>query len=332
MPFRAMTPPALPVFWRQPGRHLRARWQRWWFRRLAPTDSTVLTQRLVYVLPSRPGLMLAATLLVLLATAINYQLNLGYLLTFLLAGCAAASLHLCHGTLRGLHLNLLPPAPQFAGSAAALQIHLHNPRRSGRYGIGLSVWGENQWVWTNVPAQGSANVQLACSPVRRGLQALPLLTAETRFPIGIFRVWSLWRPAAALLVYPAPEIAAPPLPAGEPSDGAATQSLRPRGDEHDGLRGYRRGDPLKRVVWKKVAKTGELVSRDEARAQSMVLWLDLRLTALADPELQLSRLCAWVLQAERLGLDYGLRLGAVAMGPDQGEAHKRRCLEALARY
>ena len=332
MPVRAMTPTALPVFWRQPGSHLRARWQRWWLLRLAPTDSTVLTQRLVYVLPSRPGLMLAATLLVLLATAINYQLNLGYLLTFLLAGCAAASLHLCHGTLRGLHLNLLPPAPQFAGSAATLQIRLYNPRRSGRYGIGLSVWGENRWVWTDVPAQGSANLQLACAPVRRGLQALPLLTAETRFPMGIFRVWSLWRPAAELLVYPAPEAAAPALPAGEPRDGAATQSPRPRGDEHDGLRDYRRGDPLKRVVWKKMAKTGELISRDEARAQSMVLWFDLRLTALADPEQQLARLCAWVLQAERLGLDYGLRLGTVAMGPDQGEAHKRRCLEALARY
>jgi uncharacterized protein (DUF58 family) len=332
MPFRAMMPSALPTFWRQPGNHLRARWQHWWLLRLAPTDSTVLTQRLVYVLPSRPGLMLAATLLVLLATAINYQLNLGYLLTFLLAGCAAASLHLCHGTLRGLHLNLLPPAAQFVGSAAGLQIHLHNPRRSGRYGIGLSVWGENQWVWTNVPAQGSANVQLAFAPARRGLHPLPLLTAETRFPMGIFRVWSLWRPAAELLVYPAPEVAPPPLPAGEPRDGAATPSPRQRGEEHDGLRGYRRGDPLKRVVWKKMAKTGELISRDEARAQAMVLWLDLRLTALADPEQQLSRLCAWVLQSERLGLDYGLRLGAVSLGPDQGEAHKRRCLEALARY
>jgi uncharacterized protein (DUF58 family) len=81
-----------------------------------------------------------------------------------------------------------------------------------------------------------------------------------------------------------------------------------------------------------MAKTGELVSRDEARSQAMVLWLDLRLTGLTDAERQLSRLCAWVLQAERLGLDYGLRLGAVTLGPDQGEAHKQRCLEALARY
>jgi uncharacterized protein (DUF58 family) len=328
----ALTPTKLPRFWLQPISHLRARWRRWWLLRLPPADSVALTQRLVYVLPSRPGLMMAATLLVLLATAINYQLNLGYLLTFLLAGCAAASLHLCHGTLRGLHLNLLPPSPQFAHSAAALLINLHNPRRTGRYGIGLSVWGENQWVWTNVPAQGSANVQLAFAPARRGLHPLPLLTAETRFPLGIFRVWTLWRPAAELLVYPAPETTAPPLPAGEPRDGMAAQSPHQRGEEHDGLRGYRRGDPLKRVVWKKVAKTGELVSRDEARAQAIVLWLDLRLTQLTDPEQQLSRLCAWVLHAERLGLDYGLRLGAVELGPDQGEAHKRRCLEALARY
>jgi uncharacterized protein (DUF58 family) len=332
MPANTLPPTALPAIWRQPIQHLRARWRRWWLHRLPAADSVVLTQRLVYVLPSRPGLMLAATLLVLLATAINYQLNLGYLLTFMLAGCAAVSLHLCHGTLRGLQLNLLPPAPQFAGSAAALQLRLHNPRRGGRYGIGLSVWGEDQWVWTNVPSQGSANVQLAFAPPRRGLQPLPLLTAETRFPLGTFRVWSLWRPAAELLVYPAPEAAAPPLPSGEPRDGAATQSPRQQGDEHDGLRAYRRGDPLKRVVWKKMAKTGELVSRDEARSQAMVLWLDLRLTGLTDAERQLSRLCAWVLQAERLGLDYGLRLGAVTLGPDQGEAHKQRCLEALARY
>ena len=49
----------------------------------------ILTQRNVYILPTAPGLMLALTLLLLLVTSINYQLNLGYLLTFLLAGCAA---------------------------------------------------------------------------------------------------------------------------------------------------------------------------------------------------------------------------------------------------
>jgi hypothetical protein len=59
--------------------------------------------------------MLALTLVLLLVGSINYQLNLGYLLTFLLAGSSLVGMHLCHGTLRGLTLTLAAPDPQFAG-------------------------------------------------------------------------------------------------------------------------------------------------------------------------------------------------------------------------
>ena len=52
--------------------------------------------------------------------SINYQLNLGYLLTFLLAGSGVVGMHVTHGTLRGLTLHLLPPAPVFAGASAPL--------------------------------------------------------------------------------------------------------------------------------------------------------------------------------------------------------------------
>ena len=37
-----------------------------------------------------------------------------------------------------------------------------------------------------------------------------------------------------------------------------------------------------------------------------------------------------VLMADRLGLDYGLRLPGGEIAPDTGAAHRRRCLEALA--
>jgi hypothetical protein len=81
------------------------------------------------------------------------------------------------------------------------------------------------------------------------------------------------------------------------------------------VRAYRRGDPLKLVVWKKAAKADELVSRDTQQAQGWSCgWTwptpDCRCAwpAAATPNTQLSRLCAWVLQADKLGLDYGLRL------------------------
>jgi uncharacterized protein (DUF58 family) len=83
-------------------------------------------------------------------------------------------------------------------------------------------------------------------------------------------------------------------------------------------------------VWKKAARSDELVSRDTLQAQRVELWLDYQQCGVADAEGRLARLAAWVLQADRLGLDYGLRLPGQQVAPGAGEAHKRRCLEALA--
>ena len=303
-----------------PAKHVRARINKFWTSRLKPTDSTTLTQRNVYILPTRPGWMLGVTLLVLLIASINYQLNLGYVLTFLLAGCAVVGMHVCHGTLRGLTLHLAAPEPTFAGTAATVKVHLHSLRKSPRYGIGLAVLGSQQWSWTDVDSQGSAKVHINVHPERRGLQELPALTAETHFPLGTFRVWTVWRPAARVLVYPAPEA-----------------HQRHSSGEFDGVRSDRRGDPVKLVGWKKVAKADQLVSRDTQQAQRFELWLDLAqvghfAAAATSLDHKLSRLCAWVLLAERMNLRYGLRLPSLEISPNSGEAHQRACLTALALY
>lgn len=333
---------------------MKKRFQAWLENRLPLSDHITLTQRTVYILPTRPGLMLSVTLLVLLVAAINYQLNLGYLLTFLLAGCALVSMHVGHGTLRGLAMKLAAPSASYAGASATIDVTLTNSRRTARHGIGLSVLpvrnppgakaqksGERHWAWTDVPAQGSSVVQVAFTPLRRGRHRLPTLTAETRFPLGTFRVWTVWRPAAQLMVYPAPEPNPPPLPPGEPLSGSAPAAARaPITGEFDGVRAYRRGDPLKRVVWKKAVNAmsanqpaSGLVVRDSTPAQRHELWLDFMQAGSldkVDKEQRLSRLCAWILQVDQLGPDYGLRLPTVEIKPASGAAHKRQCMEALA--
>ena len=308
----------------------RRHFQRWWESRLPLSDTLALTQRNVYILPTPAGLMLAATVVLLLLASINYQLNLGYLLTFLLAGCALVGMHVGHATLRGLQLHLLPPEPQFLGASSTLTVQLASARASHRYGIAASLLATRHWAYVDVPAGGTAQVHVAFAPERRGLLRVPTLTLETRFPLGAFRVWTIWRPAAQVLVYPRPEAHPPPLPPGEPRSGGAMASQAHAVGESDGVRGYRRGDPLKLVVWKKAAKAGELVSRDSQQAQRKELWLDLAAAGGVDAEHRLARLCAWVLQADHLDLEYGLRLPGIELRPASGEAHKRRCLEALA--
>jgi uncharacterized protein (DUF58 family) len=332
---------APPYSWRRfnPLALASARLRRWFHNRLPATDTLTLTQRNVYILPTRPGWMLAFTLVVLLVGSINYQLNLGYLLTFLLAGSAVVGMHVCHGNLRGVTLHLSPPAPVHAGQPVLLDIRLSSDRKRLRYGLGLGVVATSNeaphLAWIDVPAQGSSVIQVAWQAPRRGLLALPALTAQTLFPLGTFRVWTVWRPAAQVLVYPAPETHAPPLPPGEPLGGQASGSQAQSTGEFDGVRAYRRGDPIKAVVWKKAAQAfasgrDQLVSREAQNAQRQQLWLDHARCGANDLETRLSRLTAWVLLAERLGLDYGLRLPGRVIPPDQGMSHRNRCLEAMA--
>lgn len=319
---------------RNPFTLFQAWFQRWLEARLKPKDQIVLTQHNVYILPTGPGLMLALTLLVLLVASINYQLNLGYVLTFLLAGSALVGMHVCHSNLRGITMNLVAPEPQFAGANVNISIHVMSQRNSVRYGIGLAALGTDHWSWTDVPAQGASKVQVGFSPKRRGLHRLPTLTAQTRFPLGTFRVWTVWRPGASVWVYPAPELHPPPLPPGEPRAGGSVAVHQQTTGEFDGVRAYRRGDPLKLVVWKKAAKSDALVSRDAQQVQRFELWLDLAHTGLGAARSQLdaglSRLCAWVLLAEKQGLQYGLRLPGHEIHPGSGAIHQQKCLQALA--
>jgi uncharacterized protein (DUF58 family) len=315
-------------------RALRGRWRGWWLARLPRAERWTLTQRNVYILPTPAGAVFALTLLLLLVASINYRLSLGYMLTFLLAGAGVVSMHTTHRTLRGLSLQLRTPPAGFAGEPASVEVLLSNPGHE-RHGIGLAFVadaGQRRPAWVDVPAQGQAQARLAFVPPHRGVHEVPALHIETRFPLGLFRAWSLWRPQAEVLAWPRPEQPAPPLPASQPLPGDRSAARAERG-EFDGVRAYQRGDTLRQIVWKKAARTGELVSRDARRIAGGELWLDWAATAGAgDTEARLARLAAWVLAADAADLRHGLRLPGLQLPPEHGEAQRRRALEALARF
>lgn len=311
---------------------LRDRLHAWLEGRLPRSDTHTLTQRNLYILPTRGGWGFCATLGVLLLAAINYQLNLGYALTFLLGGAALVSMHQTHGNLRRLTLRIRPPAPVFAGEPATIEVVLDNPARRDRpaIGLGLHAARRQDMAFVDVPAQGSTVARLRFTPARRGRHALPALLVETHFPLGLFRTWTVWRPAAELLVYPAPEHPAQPLPASEPAGPGALASRQGAGDEFDGVRAFRRGDSLRQVVWKKVARSGELLSREMGGSAPETLRLSWQAAAAPDAERRLSRLTAWVLAAERQHRPYSLSLPGWQLPGDGGDAQRRAALEALA--
>jgi len=337
-----VTPPLTPP--RETTANLNG-WRRWWLQRLPRTNALSLNQHNLYILPTRAGWMLAVTLLLLLIGSINFQLNLGYLLTFMLTGCAAVSVLVTHRNLHGMRLQWQACPGQFAGQTLQLHLQLRNDGRWTRHAIAMRCMDlapnlppdKAAFSWADVPPHDSVSLEVSCPALPRGHWAAPPVQAESNFPLGIFRTWCWWRPAANLLVYPAPEADAPPLPqpdTGHTDDAPHTQPIRNTG-ELDALRAYRPGDPPKRLLWKKMAQhpdaPNQWTTRDFSPAPAGGdIWLDSSRCGLMEREAQLSRLCAWVLQAEQDGQRYGMRLPGLEIPFGQGTAHRLRCLEALA--
>lgn len=326
---------SLPA-WRWPWQD---RWDAWWSARHPRSDTTELGHRNVYILPSRPGVAFCVTLLVLLLASINDQLSLGYLMTFLLAGAGLASMRSTHANLRGLKLDLKTPSPAFAGQPLLLDIRLHNTGAQ-RFGIGMRLpdGGVADVAYTDVPAQGHGQLQLQLTLPRRGRHALPTLRIETRFPLGLFGAWSVWRPAAQAWVYPTPEVDPPAVTGGE--EGLPQGQGQPGLGDDPGMRPYRQGDSPRQILWKKSAlalalpvggnSSAALMVRERLGSRASEQWLDLDAIRGLPFEGRLSRLAAWVQQAEDNGLPYGLRLRGVTLPPDLGPDHYRACMEALA--
>jgi uncharacterized protein (DUF58 family) len=79
---------------------------------------------------------------------------------------------------------------------------------------------------------------------------------------------------------------------------------------------------------------GDLLTKLFDGASQRDVWLDLSVVpAHLGLEAALSRLTRWVLDCELASdVHYGLRLGVLEIPPERGEAHRERCLTALALY
>src|SRR5882757_5704167 len=122
---------------------LQMRFRRWtskWLFQLreAERGEVFLNQRRVFIVPTQAGLTFGVMLVVLFLSSINYNLSLGFALTFLLAGCAIIDMHLTFRNLAYLYLRPGRAHPVFAGEVAQFELHLTNRRKHDRYAIRLA--------------------------------------------------------------------------------------------------------------------------------------------------------------------------------------------------
>lgn len=305
----------------------------WLQRRLRPEGGPVVLEgNRIYIMPDANGLLCGLVLLALLVGSLNFSLSLGFVLTFLLVGVFLVSLLHTWRTLRGVRVSFGNAQPVFAGGQARFLVGLEDLDGRERRVVGVEpADGATPPAFADVPAHRMVRLPLLVPAAHRGWLSPGRTRLFTRYPLGVVVAWCYVEPRVRCLVYPAPESNHPPLPIHAAGLGEG-KLMGEEGDDFAGLRPYRQGDSLRHVHWKAAARQEGLPVKQFAGQARAELWLEWGMLAGMGVEERLSRLCRWVLDAQRAGVRYGLRLPGTVIPPDHGDEHRHRCLEALALF
>jgi uncharacterized protein (DUF58 family) len=315
---------------------LKQKFRAWLFRPKIESGAITLTQRRIFIIPTKQGLAFALVLILMLLGDINYNLSLGYVLTFLLAMMAVLSMLYAFRNLAHLEIRAGRVDAVFSGDTAKFTLHFNNPSKLSRYQLclvqsGTSFWEKNtNPLCFDVPAGLDSEVQFPLLATRRGWLQTGRLKLYTEFPLGLFHAWSYIHFDTRCLVYPKP-LSDAPLPLANAPDGTGKRSVA-GDDDFAGLRKYTAGDALPRIAWKAFAGGRGLQVKHFSTPVGEELWLDFNYAFDASTEEKLSRMTRWVLDAEAQGFRYGLRLPDSEFPSGQGVAQRDECLRSIALF
>lgn len=326
-----------------------SRWSRWLDRRIPRAASVTLDQRRIFIFPSRTGFFFGLSLLVMLIAAINYQNNMSFALTFLLANLFVIAVLHTYANLSGLTITALGADDAFPDQRTAFRLRLTASGRRGHYALLVG------WPVASATRKGFGLRRLLRSPEMQASLELDLqpetqhdfrlhvsvggrgwyrpgrLRIESVYPLGLLRCWTWVDLDVRALVYPAPVAGSEPGSTVPHTQAGVT--VGGLGDEDfSGIRDYRPGDSPRQVYWKGVARGQELQSKEYAATVSDTRWLTWEQFSGLGLERRLSLMCYWVLEYHRREIDYGLRLPGTELPVARGDRQRDLALRALALY
>jgi uncharacterized protein (DUF58 family) len=303
-----------------------------WARRRQGTDpiTTKLRPGRIYILPTGVGIVFAVMVFAMLLGSMNYNNNLSFVLTFILIGIGFVSMHQCQRNLVGLELTFAGTDPVFAGQAMRFCVAVTNHSKSARYGIQLYREGVHSDAQDLQPGESKV-FTLPVPTNQRGWITLDRFGVRTLFPFELFRSWAWLHMDINGIVYPCPVDNPPEPPPTMVAHGHRQHDARGE-EDFAGLRKYQEGDSPRHVAWKAFARSGQLLSKQFAGADTSSQWFDFYDIPIDDVEKRLSILTRWIIDADRSLEDYGVRIPGAEFQPSHGEKHRRVCLETLALF
>ena len=306
----------------------RARWDKWARRRQASGNPQTIDSRNLYILPSGFGWAYGAVVIILLTSAINYQINTIFLMTILLVMIGMLSAYEAHANLLNLSFQFV--ATEDAQQEIPAKITLIvRANTKNRFGISLRIASQPETRLEQIPSEGLQFI-IPIKTVNRGYFPLPPIIISSVFPFNIFGVWGYLYFDEHYYVYPKP---VDPGFWPNPSLDANKNSKNIAGDEefYDLKRVENPWLEPKLISWKLAAK-GQGWYLKRMSSNEVDYWL-FKLNDLpsGDVESKLQNLSYWLQTAEANGLIYGLEL-TDSTTFSRGKEHLQHCLRQLALF
>jgi len=318
--------------WRQA---INKRYQQWIVRRLPPAKKVRLDNRKLFIFPTRAGFVFFGLLILLWLIATNFENNLVFGFTFLLASVFIIGIFHTFLNLSGLQIEGGRVTPGFAGATAEFEYLLSQTGKRQRCSIEFSHPGVDPVV-VSLAANEIKAIYLSIPVKRRGWFQAQRITVRSVYPLGLLKVWTYLQFDNSALVYPKPiDAPLPPQVAAGQGDKAPPQNYRAHNsgsEDFVGLEKYRLGESLRHIAWKQYAREQGLQTKHYADAIDDELWLDWEGLPGMDTEARLSRLCAWALRFSETPQPYGLRIPGLELAPSTGRAHGDAVLRELALF
>ena len=301
-------------------------------RIVRPTSdgTATISGRKIYILPTRYGMVFGILLGTLLIASINYANNPAFILTFLLTGVFIQTIFHTWRNLVDLQLRWLSADSVFAGEISDFHFRIHDPKGRNHYSLQLGFSDQNPVITNCLNGEGE-QLSIPCQSERRGWLMPGRLTLETRFPLGLLRAWCYLDTDAKAIIWPKPVHV--PITSANPADKGSNEGDRGVGtDDFVGHRGYHPGDQLAHIHWKALAGEKGLLVKQFGGDRVNRLWLDFDALDVPNTEKRLQILAGAVKELASQPVHYGLRLPGTEISPDNNEAHRKKCLDALALF
>ncbi|MDO6567419.1 DUF58 domain-containing protein [Alteromonas sp. 1_MG-2023] len=308
-------------------------WLAWLDKRIPPNATHALNMRSVFILPSRFGWGFMVVCLCLFLLGTNYQNNLMLLLSYLLTSTMLLTLFYSYQNFAAIALKITPPATVFANTSSQLTLNRvkHTQYKTKPEGLLQVQWLKEIKNFTFDIGNKEQQLIIPFTLCSRGEHKLPRLTLKSAYPFGLYTCWTHLDFDTKIMVYPEPisgqlsEISH----STDENNGSQEDTLLGN-EDFFALTDFVEGEPLNRVAWKQVAKTGNWVVKQFSEQKKDDVYLSLSTNT--PIEEGLSALTQQILTLQSQGIQYGLKVGNTSFTPNNSVTHMHQCLTALANY